>query len=505
MLHELRILRRMRPFIKITILAFFLLPVITFSQEMAGLVHSNHAGTNVLFFNPAGMHHQKDYLSINLITADIFFSNNYFFLDKNEFTVPSLLSGNMDLVMHPTGYSQGERPYYLYDKAIDTRLDFDIKIQGPSAMFIYKSHAVALFSAAKSIMTMRNISPDIGNLMYYGFGYTPQHLQKYSVQNFNMSTLAWGEIGLSYAYQWNSRSFSNWNFGISLKYLLGVVGSYFHADDIEYTLIDDTTLDLDKMEADLGFSMPADYETNDFPAGSFLNGKGFAVDLGIEYQELLDRQAKSNARACAQPYYPYKYRFGISLIDVGYINFKNNAQLHSFTNTDYTWYRIDTANYESLNSLLQESSLRLYGSPTATYKANAFKMWLPTSINIDGDYNFENDIYLNASAVIALPFNRNFIQKPSVVSITPRYEHRNFEFSVPFSLYQWQYPRVGVALRLYYFTIGSDYFTSLLGVHDFNGMDLYFSLKFKFGKGSCERRNKINPCGDSKYNFPWSK
>lgn len=496
MLNKLRLL---------IILNLILTTVNVDGQEMAGLVHSNHAGTNVLFFNPAGLHHQKDYLSINLITADFFLGTDYLYLDKNEFSFLNLVTGNLNLPMHPTGYSQGERPFYIYEKGNNTRFDFDIKIQGPSAMFIYRNHAIALFSAAKSYLTMRNISPDIGNLLYYGFGYTPQHQQKYLIKDLDFSYLGWGEIGLSYAYQWNSRSFSNWNFGISLKYLLGVGAISFHADEIEYTLNDDTTIDIDKLEANFEYSLPSNYNTDEFPVGPFINGKGFGVDIGIEYQELLERQAKRRVRACAQTYYPYKYRIGVSLMDIGYINFKNNAQVHNYTNTDYTWYRIDTMEYVNWNALMQEASQRFYGSPTATLKTNVFKMWLPSSINIDGDYNFENDIYLNASLVLGLPINGNYLQKPSIVSITPRFERRNFEFSIPVSLYQWKYPRVGMALRLYYFTIGSDYFTSLLGIHDFNGMDLYFSLKINFEKGSCERRNKINPCGDSHNKFPWSK
>jgi len=101
------------------------------AQEMAGLVHSNHAGTDVLFFNPAGMHHQKDWLSIHIVTADIFLSNNYAYLSKDEFSL-----FNPNIPMHKTGYSDGERPFYIYDQGINTRLDLHIKAQGPSIMFI---------------------------------------------------------------------------------------------------------------------------------------------------------------------------------------------------------------------------------------------------------------------------------------------------------------------------------------------------------------------------------
>lgn len=476
------------------------------AQEMAGLVHSNHAGTDVLFSNPAGMHHQKDWLSIHLVTADFFLSNDYMYLAKEDFKFMDLLSGNLDIPLHQTGYSEGERPFYIYDRSSNTRFDLDLKFQGPSAMYIKKQHAFALFTAARSIMHMRNITPELGRLGYYGFGYVPQHDEVYKVQNFNNTFITWGEVGLSYAYQWNRLLFDNWNFGISIRRLFGVGGTYLHVNNSDYNVINDSTLDLQSLESNLGFSLPSDYDTDDYPTGPYINGKGWAFDLGVEYQVLLDRQSKQGAvKACGQRHWDYKYRIGVSLMDFGWIKFKNNAQLHEYTDTEYTWHRIDTTDYQNWNQLMREVSYRFYGDPNASLKDTKFTMWLPTSININADYNFENGIYVNGSFVYNLPFNGSFVRKPSVLSFTPRFEKQNLEVSLPLSLYQWKYPRVGFAFRIYFLTLGSDYVTSLLGIHDFNGMDLYVSLKINLRKGSCEKRNTINPCGDALNKFPWSK
>lgn len=476
------------------------------AQEMAGLVHSNHAGTDVLFFNPAGMHHQKDWLSIHLVTADVFLSNDYMYLKKSDFKFFDLLTGNINIPSHKTGYSKGEVPFYIYDRKYNTRLDMNIKVQGPSAMFIKNQHAFGVFTGFRTYVNSRNITPELGRTIYYGFGYDPQQEQVYNLQNFHTSVLGFGEVGLSYAYQWNRLLFSNWNFGISVKKLFGLGGSYLQVEESNYNVLNDTTLDILSLDANLGFSFPMDYNSNDFPSGPWISGNGWGFDLGVEYQQLLDRQSKDRSRrACGQRHYDYKYRIGISIMDIGWISFKSNAQLHQYANTQYTWENIDTTQVESVNQIIQEISTRFYGDPNASLQNTRFKMWLPTSINISGDYNFENDIYLNASLVYNPPLNGSFMRKPDVLSITPRYEKRNVELSVPVSLYQWKYPRVGLAFRFYYLTVGSDYFTSLLGMHDFNGMDLYFSIKVNLNKGSCERRNKINPCGDALNKFPWSK
>jgi len=469
---------------------------------MSGLVHSNHAGTNVLLFNPAGMHHQKDWLSIHIIGGDIFLGNDYMYLKKEEFKFSQIFSGNIPA--HPIGVNNESRNFYIYDRNYNTRLDLDIKIQGPSAMFILNEHAFALFSSFRSIQHIRNITPDLGRTQYYGFAYTPQQNQISELKNYNNSSLSWGEIGISYAYQWNRLLYSNWNFGISIKRLYGFAGYYSHTSSAKYNILNDSTIDFLSYESELAFSMPIDYDT-DQPTDSYINGTGWAFDIGVEYQRLLDRQSKSfGNQACSQPHFNYKYRIGVSLVDFGKINFNNNAQLHQYTNTSYTWVDIDTTHYNNWNQMVREISNRFYGDPNATYRASSFNMWLPASLNIDFDYNFENQIYLNTSLVYNFPINGNYMQKPSIISIAPRFEAKDLEVNLTASLYQWRYPRVGLSLRLYFLTIGSDYLTSMFGWHDFNGTDFYFSIKFNIGKGSCTKRNKFGPCGEVHRNFPWS-
>ncbi|MCK5774666.1 MAG: hypothetical protein KAH25_00735 [Bacteroidales bacterium] len=472
------------------------------AQEMSGQVHSNHAGTNVLFFNPAGMHHQKNWLSINIFTMDMFFSNNYAYIPKEDFSFT-----NLDFPMHKTDYSFGERPFYIYDKGHKTRADLHLKLQGPSVMYIYNQHAFAITSGARAITTMKNLSQDLGRLIYHGFHYSPQYEDDFPIENFRGSVLNWGEIGFSYAYQHNTRSFGNWNFGMSIRKLYSAGGGYLYVDNTGYNLHNDSTLEFKPLNAEMAFSGPMDYHTNELIPGLAVYGKGWGFDVGIEYQELIKRQGKHlQEKVCGQSYNNYKYRWGISITDIGYITFANNAQLHQYIDVNYLWENIDTVKYDNLNDAVHDISNRFYGDPQASLKDTKFKIWLPTSINASFDYNFENDFYLNSSIVFSAPLMMsNYIEKPAIFSITPRYEKQNIEASLSLNLYQWQYPRVGASLRLYYFTIGSDYLTSLLGVHDFNGMDLYFSFKINIGKGSCTKRNTINPCGDDGKYFPWSK
>jgi len=472
------------------------------AQEMSGLVHSNHAGTNVLFFNPAGMHHQKEWLSVNIFTADVFFSNNYAYIPKEDFSF-----FNMDVPMHQTGYGVSERPFYIYDKGINTRADVHLKLQGPSVMYIYNQHAFAISSGARFMTSFKNLTPDLGRLLYHGFDYNPQHNHDYQVNDFRGTAISWGEMAFSYAYQINNKSFSNLSLGISIRNLYGVGGGYVYTNNTVYNLHNDTTLEFKPLNTEVGFSMPLDYNTNELIPEFKAYGKGWGFDVGVEYKALLKRQGKYvDELACRQKYVDYKYRWGISITDIGYITLSNNAQYHQYANINYLWEKTDTSHYENINQIIHNISYRFYNDPHASLKATTFKLWLPTSINASFDYNFENNFYANASIVFSAPLMMsNYIKKPAILSLTPRYERRNFEASLAASLYEWRYPRLGLSLRFYFFTIGSDYLTSLMNVHDFNGMDLYFSFKINLEKGSCNRRGTIKPCGDTGMKYPWFK
>ena len=74
------------------------------------------------------------------------------------------------------------------------------------------------------------------------------------------------------------------------------------------------------------------------------------------------------------------------------------------------------------------------------------------------------------------------------MAIIPRYETKYFELSVPISLYDYNYPRVGIAARFYFITIGTERLGTYLGLSDMNGMDIYASIKIGINKGSCKER-----------------
>lgn len=491
-----------------SILFLFFLSVNSYAQgEMFGNISSNYSGLNSVVLNPSAMHNQKTWLSINFLSGDLFLHTDYIFLDKDEFRLTDLLQPNFQFIEHPTGYGNEQRAFYSYDNDKNTSLDQSLRLIGPSVMLSFNQHAFAITSGFRVETNIRNLSPDLANILAYGFSYFPQYKQEFSVDDFNGTAMAWGEIGLSYAYRLNKESFQNWSFGFSLKRLIGAGGGYLNVDQSTYTLIDNKTIDVADQQAEIGFSLPIDFDTNDYISNSLTTGKGWSFDLGFTYQALLNRQPKLDAQKfCDQPIINYKYRIGVAVLDIGSIRFDENAQTHDFTNSTQVQGDMTGVELANVNQVIGLISEQFYGSASASFVENSMRIALPMALSVQADYNTQvSNLYWNASLIYGIPLKGAALRRPSQLIIAPRYETRFMEFSLPISLYQFQYPHIGIYARVGAFSLGSDWFSTLLGNQDFHGMDFYFSIKFQLSKDHCRSKKTYrDACGEKSGRFQWS-
>ena len=334
-------------------------------------------------------------------------------------------------------------------------------------------------------------------------GYAPLQNILFEDQDVDVASLAWGEIGLSYAYAFHKTANKHWAAGITLKYLMGYGGMFAKIDKVDYMVLDKETISFYDMNADFGFALPVDYNNNDFPDGnSMFKGRGLGVDLGITYTLKKEGfQNTNNRRICEQTYRDYLWRFGVSILDLGAINFSKNAQKHEFRNVDALWENLNDLQFDNLNALMAEVSEELLGSSTASLAGNKFKIGLPTALSVQFDYHYKQNWYLNATLIQPLQLSQYGVRRPAQLAITPRYETDWFDAMLPLSLYEYKVPRVGAAVRLGFFTIGTDRIGTLLGMGDINGMDIYFSFKINLRRGVCLGNRDTGACfNDDSYN-----
>lgn len=474
--------------------------------EMFGSTSSNFAGVNSIVLNPSAMHHQKTWFSFNLASANVFLHTDMLYFDKDEFQLKDVFQSNFEFFEHETGYGSEKRPFYSYDRDRNTSIDQSIRILGPSLMLSYNQHAFAISSNVRLQTNVRNLSPDLANILAYGFSYFPQYLEVFEIDKFNGTTMLWSEIGFSYAYRTKKEAYAGWSYGITIKRLLGTGGGYLNVDNSTYQLVDSQKINILNQNAELGFSGPMDFDTNAYIPNSLLTGNGWSMDIGFTYQSLIKFQPKLDAkRFCEQAIVKYKYRIGVALLDIGSVSFNENAQTHNFSNSTQTSGDMDGAELNNVNQILELMSDQFYGSPNTSFESNSAKIKLPMALSIQADYNTQvANLYWNASLIYGVPLQGGALRRPSQFTLAPRYETRLIEVSIPLSLYQFRYPHLGVYARVGPFSVGSDWLSTVIGNKDFHGYDIYFSIKFQLLKDNCRFSSYRDACIRKSSRFRWS-
>jgi len=466
-----------------------------YSQEMLGTTMGNYSGVNGLQLNPSSMTGSKPYLDINLIALDIFLQNNFIYMDKNEYHL-----FNFQLPSHKEQYGTESRNFYVYNNKSLRDLYLQFRVNGPGAMLVYGNSAFAISTDVRSVFSGKNVPYEIANFAYLGLNYVPQHNIEYKdIIPFKMGELTWAEVGLSYAYTFRARNLEKITAGITIRRLFGYSGFYAKVNNVDYVVPNDSTINVHNLNAQIGYSVPINYNNDGGTNGKVFSGHGFSGDVGITYTHLSGVYSEDYFNTlCSQAYNDYLYRIGVALIDIGAIRFNTHSATYSINNKSSYWNDVDWFHFKSIQQLMDTVSYKFYGNNQASYQGNSFYMWLPSALSIQFDYHYFKRWYVNASFIYGFDLSPASVSRPSEISISPRYESRGLEVDFPVSLYDWNKLRVGLSLRYYYLTIGTEKLGEFFRISNFTGLDFYVALHFFIDKGDCPK-GKQKGCQEIDY------
>jgi len=326
----------------------------------------------------------------------------------------------------------------------------NFRLNGPSFMLNKGSHNFAFVNAARTGISYKKTSS--ANGLY---------------NEFNVAGIAWGEAGLSYAYTFKRFEKSVWSAGATVKFLFGAGGAYY-ASTSAGNSFNNSAFDNIQNSGLLG-------------GGGMGFGKGIGFDVGFMYQKKINKEAqKPFVRLCQQKYYDYKYKIGISIIDIGALKFSKSV---SSTNFNVNLIGSDTSSTHIDSS---------YNVNNSSLKQDKFSVALPTAIAVQFDYHLSKNWYFNGLFFQSLQLANYYVRRPTMFSFTPRYEKKLYEISLPVSVSDFKYYRIGLALRFWKITIGSDNLLGSFGVGANRGFDVYAAIKINFLKGKCRERKRKN-------------
>ncbi|MCB0586707.1 MAG: hypothetical protein KDD06_15470 [Phaeodactylibacter sp.] len=438
------------------------------AQEQLGIRLSNYGGINSTILNPAYHATTPFTWDVNLVEGAEHVSNDYTYLRNTR--LADLLKGPNNLEFEfgpdlPPGAPEKTGAIAVdFFKGRNKRQMLALgNIMGPSFYVqVNENHRIGLITRGRMMASARGI---VDPFNYYDYDSRPFYTP-FAVDPFRGAVAGWTEVGLNYSYQTEVAG-GALAFGITLKALQAFEGSY---------LRNSSTFELQKVPNDSLGGSPFDfsyaYTTSNLTDGDYspsLNGGGMGADVGLVYTTY----GQSDAL--------YDWKFGFSLIDIGKLNFRRNAKEHRAQTTEPII--ISTTEYESftgpadLEDYVQFFSEQALGDSSTSFSRESFGIWLPSALSIQVDKSLNSFFYIGAAFTQGFPLGPAALQRGSHLAVAPRLEHRWFDASLPVSVYDWEEVRVGLAVRLAFFTIGTSDLGSIVRRSDFNTTDLYFAIK----------------------------
>ncbi len=461
------------------------------SQDRIGLRIENYSGVNGLYLNPSSGTHLPYSWDLNIISLEQFTDNNYAFVRNAN--LGQVLRNSDNIVLVSTVENENQIPADALVADYNTGDDVyyaqnNTQIMGPSFLFnLNNQHSFGIMTAVRAAGGTRDLP---GILGYREFD-SEELDDEFLVKPFKMAGAAWSEIGLHYGYN----NGYNLSFGVNAKYLMGYEGFYMNSYRTT-GLVKRPDNEIEFLTGDVEFGLTNTYVEDQEFNGIKRNGGGISLDIGATY--LVERAYDDG----------YVLKIGASILDLGYINFNQNAEQHRFSNIDLnTATNIDLDDYFALTEyqdFIDLANSDVYGSNQSA-QGNGFTLMLPTALSIQADYSITPNVFINGLIIQHVPLGRNRIVRTDVLAITPRFESRWFGAMLPVSMLNYDQVHVGLALRLGWITIGSENLASLMGSSNFTGSDLYFALKvnpFKLrerdGKWKSQDKRGVRKRGNGK-------
>lgn len=443
--------------IHLVLLLFFQLHIV-YGQEMLGIINSNYSGNVGISLNPATAVAMPFTHEFNIIAMDLSVHNNY--------------------IYYPAGQRFSNAKDY-YTTTPDKQLYGNVFLFGPSYAVSNSSYGWAIHTAIRTNISVNHLNYHLAKFLWDGFDYLPQQDIAYNTDPYQLNILQWYELGFTYGKSLFETKTQMLTIGATVNLDLGANSTYVNSKKMDYIVPSSDTLLVYNLTAAYGHTI-----TTDNPGlGDYIGIKGLGGGINIGAQYYKNRDAKAYYRTIKNRR-KYKYKLGVSLIDIGMVHFFKDQRVNKFENNSTVWPGIDTVKFNGINNFDQTLNMQFTGSPDGALSNSKINMILPTAASIQFDYNIYNDFYANATWIQRLSFFDTQIKRANEISITARYETANFEVAIPYSFYEYYKSRVGLAFRYKGFFIGTDKFGPVIDAWDVDGLDFYFGIRITNNKSA---------------------
>lgn len=460
----------------ILLLLFSLLSCSLWAQTFVGFQGSNYAGIYAVDLQPAAIADNRLKYDISLIGLSTTLTNNYVNIAGS-----AILNGDWRNIN-----SDNYRGFLLEElngKSKSVYLNYDIQLPG-AMIALSPKHGIAITSRWRSFLNIDGLEEPGARFAFNLLDLPTQFGEEYSNPGLRINLLNYFELGFGYGRVLHNKGPHFLKGGGRLKLLSGLAGVSVYADSLRYSFLDDHTLSVQQANISYAHSTVLDGIENDFNVfqdfGQLrFNDMGLGLDLGLVYEYRPDHEehyvGQGENRVAMQDQNKYKFRIGLSVLDIGGIPFTQSERSQDFSGTvlGYDLNQLDLKGVADFDSAVQAEFVMTQGNED-------FTMGMPTAVSLQFDLQLRKRLFLNFSPYLA--FKRGSSSKPGIhsishASLTPRWESKWFGLGVPFSLSEGSSMDVGFMFRAGPIVIGSSNLTSALFGSNMSGADLRFGLR----------------------------
>lgn len=425
-----------------------------YAQRMTESLLSNYAGTNGLYLNPSSIADSRWGTHINFTT----FSLQAVAQPRLPLATLPFAKANISLHGDPLAIKEAD-------------------VRGPGGMCqLPNNHSFAITTRYRSDLNLTG-AYDLINWFQGDLATLPE-----AIRTAKLASDAFGEIALSYALPVLDQDQHFIKVGGTYKYIRGLQTTQLTATGRFGAPADQLSYSLNSMQTTYSDLITLNKLTFSDALLGAVPGIGNGFDIGFTYEFRPEaesyRYPMNGKRLVDASTTKYKYRFGMSLLDIGSIRYKN-ASSWSVQPRDGTLLQSDVQPPKTPTQVRDAVARSLGIVPEGTI--GDLSMKLPQTLSVQLDAQVKNGWFVGATWW--KPTNASGVaqHRAELITIGPRYESAKREYSA--SINYWQplgKVSIGAHARFGKFTIGSD---NLLGFITDNGLSshLFMGVTMSFG------------------------
>jgi len=427
----------------VIILAFLILSNLCIhAQEAIGLSFGSNNGLTSATINPSFISRYPYKWELQLGGAHLFAQTNYGFVNNSSLINVIRDRDNIQIAQSDIPFSEYQRPLVFRSDQAQFRFRGKAEVYAPGFMINFGDQTIGASVKGRVYGSAQDIP---GVFSYQNLADLPVD-SNFVVNAFDVNAASWSEFALHYAVD----AGQGITYGVNLKYLKAYQAAALNSNP-EFQFSQDVNQVISSLEnGQINYAYTSGENLNQS------NGTGFGLDLGITSSTI----------------FPFKSQVGLSILDLGWINYSGNNYNLSFSDSS-----IDFANYENIST--DEALIaQLTDDFVNIDSSQSFRMYLPTALSLQILKPLNNHWHIEGSLTQAIKFNSRQITRANSVNASLIYNRKHFSAYMPLSIYNYESIRLGAAVRFYFLTIGSDHLSSVISNNqDFEGSDIYINIK----------------------------